>query len=244
MRLTRIYTPSALATDGEVALTTMGANHVVRVLRLRVGDSLSLFDGNGNEFRAELARIDGSNVTAKVGARMVGTPESPLKIKLVQGISRGERMDWALQKATELGVSSIAPVLTARSVVRLDDKQSSKKQEHWQQIAIGACEQSGRCFVPQVLTPVTLRQYLQESRKEGIRLVLSPTGPSALTRLTSMSTKAELLIGPEGGLDDDEIDQAQQAGFVPVRLGPRVLRTETAAVTALTVLQALWGDLA
>jgi 16S rRNA (uracil1498-N3)-methyltransferase len=244
MRLNRIYVPGALATDNDIALTPSGANHVARVLRMRVGEQLAVFDGLGNEFHAELARIEGNNVTVRIGAQVAGTPQSPLKITLVQGISRGERMDWALQKATELGVNVIAPVITARSVVRLDEKQSAKKREHWQQIVIGACEQSGRSHVPEVLAPISLRQHLLEHRKEGLRLVLSPTGPSALAGLTSMSTRVELLIGPEGGLDDEEIERAQTAGFVPVRLGPRVLRTETAAVTALTVLQAMWGDLA
>jgi 16S rRNA (uracil1498-N3)-methyltransferase len=244
MRLNRIYVPAALATDNDIALTPSGANHVARVLRMRIGEQLAVFDGLGNEFHAELVRIVGNNVTVRIGAQVTGTPQSPLKITLVQGISRGERMDWALQKATELGVNVIAPVITARSVVRLDEKQSAKKRDHWQQIVIGACEQSGRSHVPEVLAPISMRQYLLEHRKEGLRLVLSPTGPSALAGLTSMSTRVELLIGPEGGLDDEEIERAQTTGFVPVRLGPRVLRTETAAVTALTVLQAMWGDLA
>jgi 16S rRNA (uracil1498-N3)-methyltransferase len=244
MRLNRIYTPGPLASGNDIQLTPSGANHVARVLRMRVGDPLAVFDGDGNEFHAELASIDGNKVAARIGAQIVGTPESPLKITLVQGISRSERMDWALQKATELGVKVIAPVITARSVVRLDDKQSAKKLEHWRQIVSGACEQSGRSHVPDVLAPISLRQYLQDHAKAGLRLVLSPTGPSALAGLTSMSTRVELLIGPEGGLDDEEIERAQAASFVPVRLGPRVLRTETAAVTALTVLQAMWGDLA
>jgi 16S rRNA (uracil1498-N3)-methyltransferase len=205
MRLNRIYTPGPLASGNDIALTSAGANHVARVLRMRVGDTLGLFDGNGNEFHGELSRIDGSSVTVHIGAHIAGMPESALKITLVQGISRSERMDWALQKATELGVSAIAPVSTARSVVRLDDKQSVKKLEHWQNIVIGACEQSGRSHVPQILAPVSLRQYLQDHRKDGMRLVLSPSGPSALAGLTSMSTRVELLIGPEGGLDDEEI---------------------------------------
>ena len=244
MRLTRIYVPRSLAAHSTVSLPDAGANHVARVLRLRAGATVAVFDGAGNEFQAEILQIDGGDVRVRVGERLAGTPESRLKITLAQGVSRGERMDWALQKATELGVGVIAPVLTARSVVRLDDKQSAKKMEHWQAIVAGACEQSGRSVVPQLLPPLSLREYLQTRRKEGMRLVLSPTGPNALAGLTSMSAKVELLIGPEGGLDDDEVERAQAEGFVPVRLGPRVLRTETAAVTALSVLQAMWGDLA
>lgn len=243
MRLTRIYTPGPLQTDSSVTLTEAGAYHVARVLRLRTGAPLVIFDGNGGEYRAEITTVEGNDVTVKVGDHVHGTAESPLKITLTQGVSRSERMDWALQKATELGVRTIAPVLTARSVVRLDEKQSAKKQEHWRNIVIGACEQCGRNRVPDVSAPVTLRHHFANSAKEGLRLVLSPNAPASLAGLTSMPGKVELLIGPEGGLDDDEIIQAEAAGYMPVRLGPRVLRTETAAVTALSVLQAMWGDL-
>lgn len=244
MRLIRIYTPGPLAAQAEVALPAAGAYHATRVLRLREGAPLAVFDGVGGEYRAEIARIDGGDVRVRLGERIAGAPEPPLKITLVQGVSRGERMDWTLQKATELGVGVIAPVLTARSVVRLDDRQAAKKREHWQGIVIGACEQCGRSTLPDIREPVALSDYLKTQSKSGMRLVLSPTCPASLAGLSSMSPKVELLIGPEGGLDDDEIDRAQHAGFMPVRLGPRILRTETAAVTALSVLQAMWGDLA
>jgi len=243
MRLTRIHLAAALATSSELLLPKNAANHVVRVLRLREGAPLLVFDGKGHEYRAELISVDGGKATIRIGEQLSVSSESPLRITLIQGVSRGERMDWTLQKATELGVTSIAPVLTARSVVRLDDKQTEKKLEHWQAVVIGACEQSGRCVVPEVQTPMTLRNYLSKHTKEGMRFVLSPTAPASLAGLTSLSSKVELLIGPEGGLDDDEVTLAEQAGFTPVRLGPRVLRTETASVVALSVLQALWGDL-
>jgi 16S rRNA (uracil1498-N3)-methyltransferase len=213
------------------------------VLRLRVGSTLRVFDGNGAEFDAEIAQLEGDKVTVKVGEPIPPTPESALRINLIQGVSRSERMDWTLQKATELGVAAIAPVLTARSVVRLDDQQAQKKQAHWRGIVTGACEQCGRARIPAVATPVTLRYYFANVRKDGLRLVLSPSAPGSLAGLTSLPNKVELLIGPEGGLDDDELIASRSAGFIPVRLGPRVLRTETAAVVALTVLQALWGDL-
>lgn len=247
MRLTRIHVSGPWFTNGqtdnELSLPAAAANHLVRVLRLRAGAALVVFDGAGHEHHAEISRIDGSGVTVRIGNKFAGTPESLLHITLVQGISRGERMDWTLQKATELGVSAIAPVLTARSVVRLDDKHSAKKHDHWQGIVIGACEQSGRCMVPAVQPPATLRHYLGSRGKDGMRFVLSPTAPASLAGLSSLSSKVELLIGPEGGLDDDEVMLAESAGFIPVRLGPRVLRTETASVVALSVLQALWGDL-
>jgi 16S rRNA (uracil1498-N3)-methyltransferase len=243
MRLNRIYCPGPLSEGLEVDLPPAGAYHVARVLRMREGAPLVVFDGTDGEYRAEIVRVEGDQVRVKLAHHTPGTAESPLKITLVQGISRSERMDWALQKATELGVAAIAPVLTARSVVRLDDKQAAKKQDHWRAIVIGACEQCGRTRVPTVAVPTTLRNYLANTRKEGLRLVLSPSAPGSLAGLASLPMKVELLIGPEGGLDDDELTAARAAGFMPVRLGPRVLRTETAAVVALSVLQALWGDL-
>jgi 16S rRNA (uracil1498-N3)-methyltransferase len=243
MRLNRIFCEGPLSSGAAIDLPSAGAYHVARVLRMREGAPLSVFDGGGLEFRAEIIRVDGDQVTIKLGDQTLGTSESPLKITLVQGVSRSERMDWTLQKATELGVAAIAPVLTARSVVRLDEKQAVKKQAHWRGIVVGACEQCGRAKIPAVATPTTLRDYLANVRKDGLRLVLSPSAPGSLVGLSSMPSKVELLIGPEGGLDDDELHAAQKAGFMPVRLGPRVLRTETAAVVALSVLQGLWGDL-
>ncbi len=243
MRLNRIFCDGPLASGAEIDLPSAGAYHVARVLRMREGAPLSVFDGGGHEFRAEIIHVDGDKVTLRLGDQTPGTTESPLKITLVQGVSRSERMDWTLQKATELGVAAVAPVLTARSVVRLDEKQAVKKQAHWRGIIVGACEQSGRARIPAVATPVTLREYFATVRKDGLRLVLSPSAPGSLAGLSSMPSKVELLIGPEGGLEDDELHAAQKAGFMPVRLGPRVLRTETAAVVALSVLQGLWGDL-
>jgi 16S rRNA (uracil1498-N3)-methyltransferase len=243
MRLNRIFCEGPLTVGGEVKLPAAGAYHVARVLRMREGAPLILFDGMGGEYQAEITRVEGDAVSAKLMHQTPGTAESPLKVTLVQGVSRSERMDWTLQKATELGVTSIAPVLSARSVVRLDEKQAAKKQAHWQAIVIGACEQCGRTRVPNVMTPLPLRNYFANVKKEGLRLVLSPSAPGSLAGLASLPNKVELLIGPEGGLDDDELNAARGAGFTPVRLGPRVLRTETAAVVALSVLQALWGDL-
>jgi 16S rRNA (uracil1498-N3)-methyltransferase len=243
MRTNRIFCEGPLASGVELSLSPAGAYHVARVLRMREGAPLSVFDGSGQEFRAEIVRVAGDEVTVRLNEALSGTAESPLRIALLQGVSRSERMDWTLQKATELGVASTAPVLTSRSVVRLDEKQALKKQSHWRGIVIAACEQCGRSKIPHVAAPVTLREHLATARKEGLRLVLSPSAPGSLAGLASLPNKVELLIGPEGGLDDDELLAAQKAGFMPVRLGPRVLRTETAAVVALTVLQALWGDL-
>lgn len=243
MRLTRIHVTGPLAEGAEVTLPPPGAYHAVRVLRLRPGASLVVFDGSGGEYPAEISRVDGNRVSVRLGRQMPGTPESVLRVTLIQGVSRSERMDWTLQKATELGATAIVPVLTGRSVVRLDERTAEQKCRHWRGIVIGACEQCGRNRIPDVTAPVTLRQFLAQSRREGMRLVLSPGAPGSLAGLASLPARVELLIGPEGGLDDDEIEAAHRAGFTPVRLGPRVLRTETASVVALAVLQALWGDL-
>jgi 16S rRNA (uracil1498-N3)-methyltransferase len=241
--LPRFYLDSPVRAGTSVLLQEDSAHHAVHVLRVRTGDEVTLFNGHGGEFAARIASMQRLRISIDLLQHRAIERESPLRITLLQGVSRSERMDWTLQKATELGVAAIAPVLTARSVVRLDEKQAQKKQSHWRGIVIAACEQSGRSKVPHVAAPVTLREHLATARKEGLRLVLSPSAPGSLAGLTSLPNKVELLIGPEGGLDDDELLAAQKAGFMPVRLGPRVLRTETAAVVALTVLQALWGDL-
>jgi 16S rRNA (uracil1498-N3)-methyltransferase len=243
MRLTRIHCEGPLASGAVVPLSAAGAYHVARVLRMRAGAPLVVFDGSGMDYPGEIVAVEGDRVSVQLRNPTPATAESPLKVTLVQGVSRGERMDWTLQKATELGVVAIAPVLTARSVVRLDEKQAAKKQGHWRAIVIGACEQSGRSKVPVVSAPVQLRDHFANVRKDGMRLVLSPSAPASLAGIASLPSKVDLLIGPEGGLDDEEISAAQKNGFMPVRLGPRVLRTETAGVVALTVLQALWGDL-
>ena len=243
MRLSRVYVDQPLVTGAEALLPDAAAYHVARVLRLRAGAPLVLFDGSGSDFRAEIVAVEGERVRVRVGERAAGLRESPLAITLVQAVSRSERMDWTLQKATELGVKRIQPVLSARSVVRLDDKQAAKKLRHWQAIVAGACEQCGRSVLPEVRAPLDLSRYLAEAPREGQRLALSPSGPASLAGLASTAARVELLIGPEGGLDDLELDAAARAGFALVRLGPRVLRTETAGIVALTVLQALWGDL-
>ena len=243
MRLTRVFVASPLTPDADVNLPAAAANHVARVLRLRAGAAIVAFDGSGDDYRCEIVAVEGVSVRVRVGPRSPGLPESPLRITLVQAVSRGETMDWTLQKATELGVHTIVPVLSARSVVRLDDRQAESKLRHWRAILAGACEQCGRSIVPEIRQPQELSRYLASSAREGQRFALSPTGPASLAGLTSVGGRVKLLIGPEGGLDDAELERAATAGFAPVRLGPRVLRTETAGIVALAVLQATWGDL-
>jgi 16S rRNA (uracil1498-N3)-methyltransferase len=244
MRFTRVYVDPPLVPETDRPLPEAAAYHVARVLRLREGAMIVAFDGTGHDYRCEILKVEGDEVRVRIGAASPGLPESPLRITLVQAISRSERMDWTLQKATELGVRAIVPVLSSRSVVRLDERQAEKKVRHWQAIVAAACEQCGRSVVPEVRMPQDLGRYLATTVREGQRLALSPTGTASLAGLTSVGPRVELLIGPEGGLDDTELERAAAAGFAPVMLGPRVLRTETAGIVALTVLQSLWGDLA
>ena len=243
MRLNRVYCDQTLAVGQQVELPESAAYHVARVLRLRTGAPLVAFDGSGHDYRCEIVAIEGDTVRVAVGERTPGLRDSPLGITLVQAVSRGERMDWTLQKATELGVRAIVPVISARSVVRLDERQAERKLRHWKAIVAGACEQCGRSTVPEVRDPIDFGRFVASAPREGQRLVLSPAGPASLAGLASAAARVELLIGPEGGLDDHELEAAARAGFSPVRLGPRVLRTETAGIVALAVLQALWGDL-
>ena len=247
MRLTRVHVPGPLAPAGEVSLPEAAAAHVARVLRLRPGARLVLFDGSGADFLAEISDIAGSRVRARIHGRAEGLPESPLAVTLVQAVSRGERMDWTLQKATELGVRRIQPVFAARSVVRLDERQGERRLRHWQAVVASACEQCGRSVLPAMEPPLELPRYLAGLRGEALRLVLSPDGATSLAaiavRLDHHVAGVELLIGPEGGLETAEVAAAVHAGFEPAGIGPRVLRTETAGIAARAVLQALAGDL-
>lgn len=243
MRLSRVYCEAALEPGAEVALPASAANHVARVLRLRTGAPVVAFDGSGRDYHCEVVAIDGSRVRVRVGEAAEVRRESPLAVTLVQAVSRGERMDLTLQKATELGVRAIVPVFSARSVVRLDERQAAARLRHWQAVVVSACEQSGRSMLPRVHAPLDLAHYLADAPHGGLRLVPSPGARDSLAGLSEAPTRAELLVGPEGGFEGGELLAAESAGFKPVRLGPRVLRTETAGIVALAVLQALWGDL-
>lgn len=246
MRLTRVRVPPPLVAGELRELAPGTAAHLSRVLRLEPGAPLVLFDGAGAEHAGTLARARDGRVAVEVGAARAPLPESPLAITLAQGVSRGERMDYAIQKATELGVAAIAPLLCERSVVRLDATQAERRTEHWRAIAVAAAEQCGRAVVPALSAPRRLAEHLDAAaaaRDGGVRLVLAPNaadGPAALPRGLA---RLELLIGPEGGLADGELAAAAAAGYRPLRLGPRILRTETAAAAAIAVLQSLYGDL-
>ena len=241
MRLTRVYLDAALSPGSVVDLPPETASHVAKVLRARVGDELILFSGDGREFMGSVESVRGSRVTASVGGATPIDRESTLAITLVQCIPRGDRMDFIVQKATELGVARIIPVLSQRSVVRLDADQAASKAAHWRAVAISACEQCGRNRLPLVDAPVPLVNYLGDSTNEGPRLVLEPDSQAA--DVPRLSNTAEIAIGPEGGFTPEELEALRIAAFTRIRLGPRILRTETAAIAALTWLQTQYGDM-
>lgn len=244
MARTRLYIDEALVTGSEIAVSGDKARYLGKVLRLRVGDQVAVFNGRDGEFEAQLSRISKQEVELVLGAASETRTESELKIHLVQGISRGERMDLVVQKATELGVKRITPVLTEYGVVKLAAERASKRQEHWQKIAISACEQSGRTRPPLVERPLTLKDWFgQRSQRADVELILQPGATSTLSSIAAPQTKVCLMIGPEGGFSQSEYEDAAVCDFVPVSLGPRILRTETAAISALAIAQSLWGDL-
>ena len=246
MRLTRIFVPGALVTGAEIVLPEQAGEHLTRVLRLPPGAPFTLFNGDGGEFSAALKATAGKRVLAQVLAHTAVERESPLAVTLLQGIARGERMDLIVQKATELGVTRIVPFLAERSVVKLDARQRVRKREHWQAIATSACEQCGRNRVPEIVEPTLLGDAVDALATDALRLVLAADGETSLAQVTKQATVPAivLLIGPEGGLADNEQKFALVNGFGACRLGPRIMRTETAGIAALAALQALVGDLA
>jgi 16S rRNA (uracil1498-N3)-methyltransferase len=243
MRLTRLYLPLDLSPGALVVLPESQAGHLTRVLRLEAGAPLTIFNGRGGEHAAVIEQVRRHEVAVRVGVHRAVECESPLRITLLQGIARGEKMDLILQKATELGVERIVPLAMTRTNVRLHAESAARKQEHWQAVVAGACEQSGRNRVPVVAMPATLAEALRQEQSD-LRLLLSPQ-PDALSLialLASAPATIALLVGPEGGFDPEEIQAARSAAFQSCRLGPRVLRTETAALAALAALQLAAGD--
>ncbi len=242
--MTRLYFPGAIADHGECHVVAGQAHHVIHVLRLQVGAALTLFDGRGGEYVALIKRLDKSGLTLSVAERREVNRESPLGVVLAQGISSGERMDYTVQKCVELGITAIQPLTTQRSLVRLTSERADKRVGHWQSVAAAACEQCGRNVVPEILPVQPLMKWLgaAQSSREDARYLLSPHANTRLRELVRPQGTLTLLVGPEGGWNPDETSAAVGAGFIPLTLGPRVLRTETAAVAALAALQAVWGD--
>jgi len=239
----RFHVPNRLGPGAEVSLPDVAAHHATRVLRLGVGDALVLFDGSGGEYEATLTQVGRGGVRARAARFQPGGPESDLRVTLVQGVSGGDRMDFTIRKAVELGVDRIIPVFTARSVVKLGGDRMDRRRSHWQAIAVSACEQCGRNAVPEVEEPGSFEHWLSAClADDDLRLLLAVGGQQRLRDLPVPGTAITLLAGPEGGFSERESAAAASRGFVPIRLGPRVLRTETAALAALAAMQTLWGD--
>jgi 16S rRNA (uracil1498-N3)-methyltransferase len=241
--LSRIHVTDTLAPGAQFALPAAAAHHLSRVLRAAIDDHVTVFDG-GIEFDAVITHIDKHGVSVKLGAGAPVSLESPLPCTLVQAISSGERMDYTLQKAVELGIAAVQPIYSERSIVRLDERRTGTRLAHWRQVAASACEQCGRNAVPQVFEPLAMIDWfaaLDVAPAEGLRLLMAPAATQRLHDLPR-PTALMLLAGPEGGFSENEIDLALQRGFIAVRLGPRILRTETAALAALAAVNTLWGD--
>lgn len=249
----RFYSPEKLRVGAQVKLSENAATHATRVMRLNVGDQLILFDGSGFDFACELFSVQKNATLAKVLGATELHNESPINITLILGISSGDRMDIAIQKAVELGVNQIVPIKTERSVVKLDEDKAKKRVEHWQNVVIAACEQSGRAKIPSVSKPEGLSAWLQANTQAAssdgdlicapkTRVLLNPIGAKKLSELQKPLGEIQLLIGAEGGLSDKEITLAISQGFQSIVLGARILRTETAPLAAIATMNTLWGD--
>jgi 16S rRNA (uracil1498-N3)-methyltransferase len=242
MSAPRFFCDAKLGPGAQLELPDNAAHHAQRVLRLKAGDKVRLFNGDGHDYDGELLRVAKDGVTARITGQQHVDRESPLNVTLAQCISSGDRMDFTLQKSVELGIARIQPLAAERSVVKLSGDRVEKRVHHWQNVVASACEQSGRAFVPEVLPPLPLMHWLGQSHDFALRLMLNPFTDRRLQDLQPPNGPVCLLIGCEGGFAPGETTAALNAGFTDVKLGPRILRTETAGLAALTALQALWGD--
>lgn len=242
---TRIYYPEIIH-DENILLEGSGAHHLITVLRKKIGEEIILFDGDNAEYHTVINQIDKKRLWLTLKCKKNINRESPLSIHLIQAISKGDRMDWVVQKAVELGVARITPVITQHGAVKLDAERMAKKVEHWQNIAVSACEQCGRNYVPKIEAIVTFSDLFQEKMLESSeKWILHPEqGKIPLSPpLKKGGNAITLLIGPEGGFSSEEVQKACSAGYQAMSLGPRILRTETAAITAIAILQAYQGDM-
>jgi len=238
----RFFCDAKLGPGALLQLPENAARHAARVLRLKAGDQVTLFNGDGHDYRAELLRVEREDVSVKIIEFTAAERESPLRVTLAQAIASGDRMDFTLQKSVELGVAAIQPLAAERSVVKLNGERADKRRQHWQNVVISACEQSGRAVVPPVAAPMPLLNWLGAPESFALKLMLSPTAELTLHDLPRPAGAICLLIGCEGGFAPPEVAAAEARGFIPVRLGARILRTETAAMAALAAMQTLWGD--
>ena len=242
MRVSRLYVPLPLKPDTQIELDDDSGHYVRTVLRLKKDDGIILFNGKGGEYASVLSEINRKSVLVNVKSWSGRSVESSLHITLGLGISRGDRMDWSVQKAVELGVNRITPIITERCVVQLKGEKKPQRLQHWQKIVQHAAEQSGRTELPEMTEIAGLQNWV--SNQHGLKMFLDPYADLSLAQLQPDGMEITLLTGPEGGFTDQERSIAKAAGFIPVRLGSRILRTETAALAALSAVQMLWGDFA
>ena len=242
MRISRIYYPFELSIDTYITLTEDATNHLANVLRAKTGQAVVLFNGDGSEYSAELFEVTKRKVVVRIDSKISISIESPLSIHLGQGISRGDRMEWVIQKSVELGVTDITPLITERCAVKLSTDRWAKKHQQWKKLTISACEQCGRNVLPVLHAPSLFADWVSQSTNQ-VRLTLHPRAEKAFRHVSMPPAGARLLIGPEGGFTEQEIYQTEQCGFQTIQLGPRVLRTETAAIAAISAIQAIHGDL-
>jgi 16S rRNA (uracil1498-N3)-methyltransferase len=254
--MTRLFFAGPLAADTTIQLDNDASHHALRVLRLERGDLIELFNGDGLRYPATLLDTDARAASVQIGSPVEACTDSPLRLKLAQALPSGDKMDWVVEKAIELGVHSIQPLLSSRSILRLDASRTEKRLAHWRRIAIAACMQCGRDRVPEISAPVDLSRWLIDRRRvaqqqadlSSADFMLSPRGSTLLREIVNPSSLTPqsaicLLVGPEAGLSEQEESLAIECGWIPVRLGPRILRTETAGLAALAALQARFGDL-
>lgn len=243
MATPRFHCAESLTPGNIIKLPESAAIHASKALRMQSGDDAILFNGDGQDYLCTLTISGKNNVSAQIRSSSSNDAESALKITLLQAISSGDRMDFSIQKAVELGVTAIQPVISQRSVVRLSGERAEKRREHWQNVVIAACAQSGRARIPAVAAAVTLERWLaRQTATAALRIVLSPTATQSLRQIAQAAAEIDLLVGAEGGLSESEISLAAAHHFIPVHMGKRILRTETAALTAISAMQTLWGD--
>lgn len=240
MRVPRIYSSVPVSAQTNVELDQRASHYLLHVLRVKTGYKLRLFDGSGEDFDAQVATTGRKTISVEIGTPTPSTPESPLHTTLAIGLSKGERMDWLIQKATELGVNCVQPLFCERVEVKLSGDRVAKKIEHWSNVAISACEQCGRGSLPVINPPLILGEWLQQSR-DALQLIFTDGG-QPLSAIEEQPQSINLLIGPEGGFSQTEKDLALASQYKPISLGPRILRTETAPIAALTLVQSRWGD--
>ncbi|MDF2691385.1 MAG: rsmE [Gammaproteobacteria bacterium] len=242
MRLNRVYQNQALSEGQSLQLDAEASNHLANVLRMREAEKLIVFNGEGDEYLCSVISAQKKSMTVLLESKQTVLRESPLFIHLAQAVAKGDKMDLIIQKAVELGANAITPILTERSNVKLDSERFDKKMQHWQKVAISACEQCGRNVVPQVNAPLSLTKFIEHHEAE-LKLILHPGNGQNLSTLSTPIASLIIMIGPEGGFAEQEISLAQSRNYIKLNLGPRILRTETAPLAAISILQSKWGDL-